>query len=159
MKWEQWKSKLSQTLQRVVTETAKVFFGFFFFKLSKLKEIGRKELLFSEDGAEFKDRVVLLPKLSECFTWSFKSERGIARGKGYHMSAAQQWGLFPSSALLPRGVNAHNVELQILLRLCFPGTARQSALGTGSGDAAGTLWKWEGQEEAAFFSDRQGKRS
>lgn len=105
MKWEQWKIKLSQTLQRVVTETAKVFF----FKLSKLKEIGRKELLFSEDGAEFK--VVLLPKVGECFTWSFKSEQGIARGKGYHMSAIQQRGLFLSSALLPKGVSARSVEL------------------------------------------------
>lgn len=83
--------------------------SFFFFKLSKLKEIGRKELLFSEDGAEFK--VVLLPKVGECFTWSFKSEQGIARGKGYHMSAIQQRGLFLSSALLPKGVSARNVEL------------------------------------------------
>lgn len=145
------KKQAESDLAKGSNRNSKSVFWFFFFKLSKLKEIGRKELLFSEDGAEFKDRVVLLPKLSECFTWSFKSERGIARGKGYHMSAAQQWGLFPSSALLPRGVNAHNVELQILLRLCFPGTARQSALGTGSDDAAGTLWKWERQEEAALL--------
>lgn len=33
-----------------------------------------RRLLVSEDGAESKDRIVLLPKVSECFTWGFKLE-------------------------------------------------------------------------------------
>lgn len=68
------KSKLSQTLQRVVTEIAKGFFS-----LVNWKRWEEKRLLFSENGAEFKDRVVLVPEVKECFTWGFKSEWGIAR--------------------------------------------------------------------------------
>lgn len=68
------KSKLSQTLQRVVTEIAKVFFN-----LVNWKRWEEKRLLFTENGAEFKDRVVLVPEVKECFTWGFKAEWGVAR--------------------------------------------------------------------------------
>lgn len=66
-----------------------------------------RRLLVSEDGAESKDRVVLVPKVSEGFQVGMG---GIAYGEGYRMSAAQWRCLFLSSMLLPRGISVCSVD-------------------------------------------------
>lgn len=67
-------------------------------------------LLVSVDGAESKDGVVLVPKVSKCFSWGFKLEWGaLFVGRGT-VCLLHNRRLSLSLTLLPREASACSVE-------------------------------------------------